>query len=566
MDKISNGVSDQNQSEPNIDSGEIKKYIRTFQSDAAALQSGTHPDLAPLAPSPVTPAPQTPPPARPTPRSLPPIPYPKPYDAPPSPPPPKAEPRKIAEVRRVVDPAASAIAEIEAYERDLEAAERVAPPPPHPKISVPPLSRASLGDSREVILARLRARAGGAVVPAAPIVKSPPSSIPPQPKVISPPPQTLRVDNSEEAKALAELKERREHARHLVEARLTAAGEASPQMPGAIPSSPSLQSPSERLIGGSPFIGAPETSAPPPPFMFKPPASPSLDTAAPLHTYESDFSVRVQETKASKATILAAEGDHGVSQPQEKSEDPRTRLRNRIYIALGAVFLFGTIGSAYLVTTYYRNNPETVAPAKVVQTPIFVDDRVQVSGTGRELAAALWQAVTAPLPESNVRLLYTGSGTTTKTNLLGDLGLPVPDVVLRNIYAEGSMVGAIHAGDEQSPFFILAVASYRDTFAGMFSWESRITQDLAELFPTYETSTAPPSTSGTTTPGAQPTFLLLGFHDEVIANHDTRVYRDGSGRSILLYGYWNPQTLIIARNEAAFAEIISRFGTSRTAQ
>ncbi len=233
------------------------------------------------------------------------------------------------------------------------------------------------------------------------------------------------------------------------------------------------------------------------------------------------------------------------------------------------MFLLGTVGSAYFVSTYYTNNPETIAPAKVPQTPIFVDDRVQITGTGAALAASLWEAAIAPLPENNIRLLYTGSGTSTKMSLLGDLGLAVPDVLLRNTYPEGSMVGAIHAGGEQSPFFILAIASYRDTFAGMFSWEPRITKDLARLFPAYESPIALPPTPGTTTPKAPPaesTFLLLGFQDEVIANHDTRIYRDGSGRSILLYGYWNPQTLIIARNEAAFAEIISRFSTSRTAQ
>ena len=58
------------------------------------------------------------------------------------------------------------------------------------------------------------------------------------------------------------------------------------------------------------------------------------------------------------------------------------------------------------------------------------------------------------------------------------------------------------------------------------------------------------------------TFSIF-FFDEVVANHDVRIYRDAEGRSILLYGYWNQTTLVIARDPSAFAEILGRLATSR---
>lgn len=81
--------------------------------------------------------------------------------------------------------------------------------------------------------------------------------------------------------------------------------------------------------------------------------------------------------------------------------------------------------------------------------------------------------------------------------------------------------------------------------------------DLKTLFPPYPTVAS--STAATTTPS-----LKAGFHDEVVSNHDVRVYRDEEGRSIVLYGYWNQTTLIIARDAAAFAELLGRLATSHS--
>jgi hypothetical protein len=53
-----------------------------------------------------------------------------------------------------------------------------------------------------------------------------------------------------------------------------------------------------------------------------------------------------------------------------------------------------------------------------------------------------------------------------------------------------------------------------------------------------------------------------GFKDEVMSNHDVRVYRDVSNKSAIVYGYWNQSTLIIARDSLAFAEVIARLSNA----
>jgi len=44
------------------------------------------------------------------------------------------------------------------------------------------------------------------------------------------------------------------------------------------------------------------------------------------------------------------------------------------------------------------------------------------------------------------------------------------------------------------------------------------------------------------------------------------VLRDADKQSIVLYGYWDPSILLIARNESAYAELLKRLTTSRTQQ
>ena len=143
--------------------------------------------------------------------------------------------------------------------------------------------------------------------------------------------------------------------------------------------------------------------------------------------------------------------------------------------------------------------------------------------------------------------------------------LAAPGVLVRNLAPAGSMAGVTTVSGVASPFFILPVTSYADTFAGMLDWEPTMLASMQLLYPPYPVAATASSTTATSSASAASAPDPVGtFTDKIVANHNTREYKDASGRTILLYGYWNQSTLLIARNEAVFTEIVGRLANSRS--
>ncbi|OGG77871.1 hypothetical protein A3A36_01335 [Candidatus Kaiserbacteria bacterium RIFCSPLOWO2_01_FULL_52_12b] len=290
------------------------------------------------------------------------------------------------------------------------------------------------------------------------------------------------------------------------------------------------------------------------------PQKPEPVKPVPLQTYEGDFSDRMKDTHASMATVLAAEQDSATGAP--RPTPPKSAQGGRVYIIIGVLLLIFGIGGAYYAYTRYTTALAPVDIQSSVSAPIFVDDREQISGTGSLLSQAIKQSVARPLAANTVRLLSLASATTSNDSVFSALRSGAPDMLVRNVNTRGSMAGVVSAGGSQSPFFILSVASYSDTFAGMLSWEPLLVEDMETLYPPRTPPVVSTTTVATTT---IPTAVPRNFRDEIVSNHDVRVYRDAFGQSILLYGYWNKTTLVIARDSSAFIEIINRLATSRTA-
>lgn len=306
---------------------------------------------------------------------------------------------------------------------------------------------------------------------------------------------------------------------------------------------------------------SPPEPPPPPRPAPRPPApsrQPKQAAPAPLQTYSSDFSDRVKETNATSTTILAAEEDAGTLPVTIDENEPRSR--ENIWYTIGSVVLIiiGGVG-IYFAYARYLSNTSPITPTQVASAPIFVDDRATVSGTGTTLANAIMQSAGKSLAAGSIRLLSL-SGTTTES-VFAALDLPAPDLLRRNVSAAGSMAGIVSAGGTETPFFILSVDSYKNTFAGMLDWEPTMPRDLMTFFPPYPVTSTTTATSLTAT---VPAATAPVFSDEVVANHDARAYVDATGKTVLVYGYWDDRTLVIARNEAAFSEILQRIASSRT--
>lgn len=337
---------------------------------------------------------------------------------------------------------------------------------------------------------------------------------------------------------------------------VTAPGPAVPKPPPV--SRPPVSSPPPPVqIPSSTRLPTPVPEAPPTPSVPQP--------TAPLKTYGGDFTARMKETQATTATVLAVEQDLG---PRPTEVPPQKMSRSSmVYTAAGVTLLIaGGIG-AYIAYQHYLAGSAPVFLAPTAAAPIFVDERKEVSGTGTALLQTIQQSIASPLSAGSVRLVYFAANATTTASIFSALQLPAPGALLRNINAAGSMAGVVSLTSSSgenvpSPFFILSVTAYGETFAAMLAWESRMPRELIKLFPPHP-ALEPTPMATTTARSLTPISSVAGFFDVTIANHDVRVYRDSAGRDVLLYGYWNQTTLVIARDAAAFAEIIGRLATSR---
>lgn len=304
-----------------------------------------------------------------------------------------------------------------------------------------------------------------------------------------------------------------------------------------------------------------------------------------LQTYAGDFADHITTSGASAFSVLAAEQD---AQPgtAPKPERRATTPRALIAIATGMVLLGLAGGGMFLVYQTVMTMRATPIAGLTVPTIVFPDGFRQISGTGPELVSSLATSINEPLLSEKVLVTFILTSMTGEDQsiiqtpagggrLFLSMLLPAPDMLLRNVRDEGS-VGILNIDGESRPFFALRVDSYERTFAGMLTWEPLLLRDLASLYPLHpvapaeteapvslDTATTSNEEVSTTTPVSLPPRLTPApartrFEDEIVANRDVRVLRDLDGKALVLYGYADKQTLIIARNEAAFGLLLSR--------
>lgn len=304
----------------------------------------------------------------------------------------------------------------------------------------------------------------------------------------------------------------------------------------------------------------------PPTPIEQPAASPAPlpapePTSSPLHTYSSDFADKIDTDQSSTFSVLAAQSDAG----QATRTAP---ARKRTFVPLLAGVAMLVIGIGAVIGAYAYMHDQTSAPlaAQDVPSAIKYDEAVEVKGSGDELQRDVANVGQGGSISGNVVVTYvTGISNNDGSHipqpgaeLIKRLNLSAPSILLRNIQDE-STVGVVNAGSQTHPFMILKVNSYERTFAGMLAWEQTLPQELETWYPAY--ASLPTQDQASSTP-----IVVLqsnpGFVDAVVANNDVRILRDASGRSLMLYGYHGKDTLIIARDEAAFTALMSRLSAS----
>ncbi len=381
-------------------------------------------------------------------------------------------------------------------------------------------------------------------------------------------------------------------------ARLKAKAASHPTMIAPSPPVTEVTTPKQEPLAKSESLPKIEELPPMPLPMALPVIAPPTEKTAEnkivsesLHTYKTDFADHEKESGASKFTVLAAEKD-AKRKPRAKTQKHGS---GPVLAIISSIFLIIIGGGGAYAAYVYMVQSAPIAILSTPITPITPDASVPLKGTGDALLRALATQSLQQIPPNSIVNTYVTEATTTRQGVVEqqatggafftELNLQAPDILVRNVNPD-SMVGVVNAAGETRPFFVLRVSSYERTFAGMLTWESSMMRDLSLLFPRFseqpaeqvvntplQATATSTSTANTAKTGPQPQTILptnmpdqtqpMGqFVDEVVANHSARALMDGAGRTLLIYGYADKQTLLIARNEAAFTLLISRLHTA----
>ncbi len=280
-----------------------------------------------------------------------------------------------------------------------------------------------------------------------------------------------------------------------------------------------------------------------------------------------DFAKRVERERASSFAVIAADADRANRPPPRPVRRPDYSLA---YIVLSTVLIVGGSTSLYLAYDYFSSRQPVAPKGPDIVSLLAADEEVAVRKEDGDAYRLFRDAAEKPLANGSIRVIYYTIATSTPlgtadvpqagTVFLSAMRLRAPDLLTRNVGPETTL-GSVGSSDEAHPFFVLASYSYQRTFAGMLAWEATMPQDLALLYPDY----AAASVDASSTPMVSASSDRSGtFRDEVVESYDVRVLRDPAGRSLMLYGYRDPETLIIVRDEEAFKAVLTRFtGVSR---
>ncbi len=280
-----------------------------------------------------------------------------------------------------------------------------------------------------------------------------------------------------------------------------------------------------------------------------------------IHTYTTDFAARATSENATRISVLAAQADAAPS----GMKLPARKRSNTLALVLGGVLVVAGIGAVYAAYRFATGSPP-IPQEQAIPSLIFVDERVRLEGSAEDLRTMLAAGANTSLSSGEAAVTYLSYATTTKdgpveivasgAELIEALRLPAPSLLLRAIEPE-STVGVYAGETETRPFFLFKVDSYDRSFAGMLEWERTMERDLALFYPAYPEATEP---TGTSTPPAAP--FRLSFVDEIESNRDVRVLKDAENRTLMLYGYYDKRILILARDEQAFTELVTRLSST----
>lgn len=279
-----------------------------------------------------------------------------------------------------------------------------------------------------------------------------------------------------------------------------------------------------------------------------------------LRSFRGDMDEMIKNQNISVARIVMQEDTR---KREEVKEATAIDIKKWGTVAAIIVLLLGGTGIGYyfynLRTAETEISPNAPAVSEKLSQPLIFSDitrEIPLADISKEkITSATRDEINGTSVEPgkvvNFRITKDEAGTktdATTADVLSRLDFRVPDNLARS-FGPRFMFGFINTVENaKSGIIILRPAFYEIAFSGMLKWESgSLIKDTYEIL----TGSAPSDD-----------ILQKKFEDSVINNQDSRIIKNESGDIVMIYGFPDSDTIIMAGNVSAFNEAITRFRTN----
>lgn len=281
----------------------------------------------------------------------------------------------------------------------------------------------------------------------------------------------------------------------------------------------------------------------------------SEHTLRQIRTFQGDVAEAIGKGKESLVSIQRAEKVKVESRkPSEEELKEKSGNLKGAALVLGSLILVasGISGGWYAYSEYSK---KTSSP--VISTPenrLISAERMIDIDTSALTRSEIINTITA---EAEIGL---PAGQVTHINIPSSpqeffiaLDVRAPSNLLRAfgpIFMMGTLGNEPSEEDregEPSTFFLIRLSSFENAFAGMLGWENRMFEDIGPLFSTRS--------------HARNESLEAEFRDIITRNKHTRVLYTPDGEVLLLYSFFDNNTLIITDKEESLRTLINRLSS-----
>ncbi|MCR4330493.1 MAG: hypothetical protein NUV49_01270 [Patescibacteria group bacterium] len=277
-----------------------------------------------------------------------------------------------------------------------------------------------------------------------------------------------------------------------------------------------------------------------------------------IRTYQSDVAEALKKQKTSVIQMVLAEHKRKETNVEELSPTSKKNLPVLLVSALFIVLSVLLIGGAGFYFLSKNKSAENPTQENKVSSIVLAEEKkgIDITGLSRD---RIIDEVHKEMNASNLRLdsvlnIYFAerinpSLPLSQTNTLrlvsterffSALESKIPNALSRSL--ESPFMLGVHAFNGNEAFLILKTNFFENAFAGMLKWEEFMARELLPLF---------------ASPAGKEVYDR-NFQDFVLKNKDLRVLYSETGEIVLLYSFYDNNTIVISTSPDTLDEVTSR--------